>query len=82
MFDNIGGKIKGLAATICWLGIIASLGIGISLISLEEEITTAIGIVIIILGALFSWISSFLTYGFGQLVENSDKMANAQNGNA
>ena len=25
MFDNIGGKIKGLAAVVCWFGIFGSI---------------------------------------------------------
>ena len=32
------------------------------------------GIVIIIVGCLASWIGSFFTYGFGQLIENTDRI--------
>ena len=32
------------------------------------------GILVIVLGALFSWIGSFVLYGFGQMVDNSDKL--------
>lgn len=65
MFDNIGGKIKVLAQVVCWIGITISVIFG--LISFENG-----GIVVIILGSLFSWIGSFTLYGFGQLIENSD----------
>lgn len=71
MFDNIGGKIKTLAKVICWLGIIASVIIGFVLM-VQDEDTAFVGILIMILGSLGSWISSFMTYGFGQLIENSD----------
>ena len=35
----------------------------------------AVGILIFIVGSLLSWIGSFFTYGFGELVENSAKIA-------
>ena len=74
MFDNIGGKIKGVAAAVCWLGIIISIIVGIDLCASDEEVLTVVGIVVIFLGSLSSWIGSFVLYGFGQLVENSDKL--------
>ena len=37
MFDNIGGKIKTLSATICWIGIIISCLIGLGMIVAEED---------------------------------------------
>lgn len=75
MFENIGGKIKMLASVICWTGIAVSLIVGVVFI----VIAPLAGIAIIILGPLLSWISSFFTYGFGQLIENSDKLvANAE----
>lgn len=71
MFDNIGSKIKTLAQVICWIGIIASVIIGFVLM-VQDEDTAFIGILTMILGSLGSWIGSFMTYGFGQLIENSD----------
>jgi hypothetical protein len=73
MFDNIGGKIKGLAKLVCWLGIIGS---GICGIVFEGATrSNGGGLVIAIVGAVISWIGSFFIYGFGQLVENSDIIA-------
>ena len=83
MFDNIGGKIKTLAKVICWIGIIASVVVGIIIIydwfvqpyyyrNSTELIT---GIAVIVLGSLFSWIGSFVLFGFGELVENSSYIA-------
>ena len=93
MFNNIGGKIKGLAKFMCWLGIILSVIAGVVMIiaaassrsytfdSYGEKITLSTGgsivagILIIVFGSLASWIGSFFMYGFGELVENSKKVA-------
>ena len=71
MFNNIGSKIKTLAQVVCWLGIAICVIVGIVLMAQDEE-TVGIGLVVMIFGSLFSWIGSFMTYGFGQLIENSD----------
>jgi hypothetical protein len=70
MFDNIGGKIKTLAMTLTGLGITLSIVAGV--ISLSDG--SIEGLFIMIFGSLLSWLGSFLLYGFGQLVENSDRM--------
>lgn len=73
MFKGIGGKIKMLAEVICWTGIIASIGIGLIFLLISTKIEMRIlGFIIAIIGSFISWINSFLLYGFGQLVENSD----------
>ncbi len=71
MFENIGGKIKMVAAAICWIGIIVFVILGIKIMSAGDEAILP-GFLILVLGSLFSWIGSFITYGFGQLVQNSD----------
>ncbi len=70
MFGNIGGKIKALAQVITWIGIIVSILIGIITMSTSGPV----GILIAVAGSLISWISSFILYGFGQLIENSDEL--------
>ena len=72
MFSNIGSKIKVLAVVITCIGIVASIIIGIVLMTIDEELIVP-GILVMIVGSLLSWLSSFFMYGFGQLVENSDK---------
>ena len=77
MFDNIGAKIKTLAKVVCWTGIVASVIWGISLITAGAATRNGgaivlSGLLVIVLGALASWVGSFLTYGFGEMVENSD----------
>jgi len=88
MFNNIGTKIKVLAKILCWVGIVLSVITGIAMIAAGNtahvnvygEITTVstipTGISIIVVGCLLSWIGSFFTYGFGQLIENSDAIRN------
>ena len=71
MFTNIGHKIKILAQILCWGGIIISVGIGISLFDVSE----LTGCIVLLAGPCISWPSSFFMYGFGQLVENSDIIA-------
>lgn len=83
MFENIGGKIKALAKVICWIGIIACVVIAIVMFVQAGETyyrgerTTLIitGILVMTVGSLLSWVSSFVLYGFGELVENSTYIA-------
>ena len=78
MFNNIGGKIKSLAKVVCWIGIIASI-IGGIVLFMEDDDMFFICVLIAGGGALISWVSSFVLYGFGQLVENSDILAGRAN---
>ena len=73
MFDNIGGKIKTLAQVICWIGIIASVVFGFVFMSPDESLILP-GFIFMGIGSLISWISSFISYGLGQLIENTDKL--------
>ena len=57
-----------LAQVVCWIGIIASVIVGLAALA----VSILSGLLIMGLGSLASWIGSFLTYGFGQLIENSD----------
>lgn len=82
MFDNIGGKIKALAKVVCWLGIIcaALTGLGLIVSGLSAGGTDSVlsilkGVGTIIIGALMSWIGAFITYGFGEVVEYTGKIA-------
>ena len=74
MFKNIGGKIKALAKVICWIGIIGSVLAGIGMMVADEDMIVY-GLLIMPIGALMSWIGSFMLYGFGELVENSTVLA-------
>lgn len=72
MFENIGGKIKGLAKIICWIGIIISVLFGIRLMGQAG----VVGIFYMAIGALLSWVGSFVLYGFGDLVESANIICN------
>lgn len=72
MYENIGQKIKGLAILIFCGGAIASVISGIVLISND---LTLIGFIVIICGSLVAWLLSLLICGFGQLILNSDIIA-------
>ena len=76
MFDNIGRKIKGLASAVTWIGIILSIISGISMLSSSGGLLAIPAILVMALGSLFSWLASLTLYGFGQLIENSDIIAN------
>ena len=71
MFKNIGGKIKALALIISGFGMVFSIVYAIVLI---KDDLLKVGVNAVILIAVISLISSFILYGFGQLIENSDKL--------
>ena len=66
MYDNIGGKIKGLARAIFFIEAIGSIITGIAL-GVEYEFC----FIICLIGPLVAWISSWLLYGFGELVDKA-----------
>ena len=79
MFNNIGKKIKSYAKWVCFCGIGASIVGGLSLLTEANNtgefiICLLIGLVVMAVGGFISWVSSFTVYGFGQLVDNSDKL--------
>lgn len=81
MYSNIGKKIQGLSKLFAILGMIVCIIIGSIIIQGAEgayrydEAGLTIGIVVIVLGSILSWMLSFVLYGFGRLVENSDIIA-------
>ena len=76
LYNNVGGKIKGLVSFFTWLGIIASIIAGIVIMFIDEQMIL-VGVLVILLGSLGSWLSGLLLYGYGQLIENSDKLVKA-----
>lgn len=86
MFSNIGSKIKKLAKVVCWIGIVSSVLLAILTwaggavmnsysYGHRSDDTFLPGLLILLGGSFFSWIGAFFTYGFGQLIENSDYQA-------
>lgn len=66
MFNNIGEKIKKLAIVATVLGMIASLIAAI--IIWAGNMGVLYGIFVLVVGVVFSWISSFVLYGFGEVI--------------
>lgn len=71
MFNNISDKIKALAGILCALGILISITLGIIVLVQDE---TALGICILIACCILSICTSYIIYGFGQLIENSNTL--------
>lgn len=78
MYENIGNKIKGLAKFLFIIAAIVFLIIGFVLLSLNGELL-AISLILIFFGPLIAWISSWILYGFGQLIENTSIIAQQYN---
>lgn len=78
MFDNIGRKIKTLATAITWIGIAASVTTGLVMIVASGGDLLAFGFTVAVVGSFASWAGSFLFYGFGQLIENTDTLIELQ----
>ena len=70
MYTNIGGKIKKLVKYTTIGGIIITSMGGIWIAFTFSFIG---GILFAVCISLLLWISSFLLYGFGELIENSEK---------
>ena len=80
MYNNIGKKIKMLAKVIFFVEAIAAIFGGISVIGLDEDLAV-VGILIMIVGSVFAWVSSWLLYGFGEIIDKlSDIEQNTRTG--
>ena len=75
MYDNIGKKIKSLAKGIFIAESIACAIAGLALIFTDED-TIIYGLLCLLLGPIVAWVSSWLLYGFGELV---DKVCDIEN---
>ncbi len=74
MYDNIGGKIKGLAKVGFIVEAIAAVITGIALMALDGDMIL-IGLLVMLLGPIVAWVSSWLLYGFGELIDNVCRIA-------
>lgn len=71
MFDNIGVKIKRLVFIIFIIEAVISILYGLIYIIVFKNMFY---LLICIIGPFVAWISAFLLYGFGELVDNSSKI--------
>lgn len=72
MFKNVGGKIKLITEILMWLSFMSFPIYGFVIIINDKDVLK--GIIVILLGIFLTWVSSVFLYGFGQLIENSDKI--------
>ena len=76
MYNNIGGKIKNLAFGTFLSEAIGSFttGIVLTITGLRGDDTALLlsGFLTLLLGPVVAWVSSWLLYGFGQLISNTD----------
>lgn len=68
MYDNISGKIKGLAKASFIVGAIAAVITGIVIMASDEDMIP-VGLLVMVVGPLVAWVSSWLIYGFGELID-------------
>ena len=71
MFNNISSKLKVWAIITTIIGNISAIISGISLISQGEGFET-IGIVIMFAGILSSWLTAWVLFGLGDLLDTTD----------
>jgi hypothetical protein len=74
MFKNIGRKIKGLVKTVFIIQTILAVVAGIAIMTIDEELIVVGALVMIILPIIF-WISSWLLYGYGELIDKVSEIA-------
>ena len=79
MFNNIGGKIKSLAKISAYIGILGSIVVGVLFFVLGiisfNPLLVVFAFVIGLGGSLCSWMSVFLFYGFGELIDKATEIA-------
>lgn len=78
MYDNIGRKIKGLAKAVFIVEAIAAVITGIVLMA--SYLNPIIGLLVMVVGPLVAWVSSWLLYGFGELIDKTCDIARSTHG--
>ena len=67
MYSNIGKNIKLFAKVVFVLGAFVAVVVGIVLLSIKNlEIP---GVIILVLGPFTAWMSTWLLYGYGELID-------------
>jgi cell shape-determining protein MreC len=79
MYNNIGKKIKALAKILCIVIAVFWIVIGFVLIfgRYSSPFVRLIGFLTAIVGPFFAWVSSFLLYGYGVLIEQNAEIKRA-----
>ena len=79
-FGNIGKKIKDLAFFVFAIGSILCIAAGIIIFATVDSTRWIsnnwyIPVLLMVVGPVLMWLGSLFTYGFGELIENSSKLA-------
>jgi hypothetical protein len=79
MYSSIGGKIKGLAVFLAVTGSLGCIVYGILILDqagqyLGAQSLAVTGWAVMIGGTIGSWLSSLALYGFGELIEMTQKI--------
>ncbi len=75
MYDNIGRKIKGLAKGLFVIEAIGTIVAGIAILTIDDDFILH-GLLMLIWGPLVAWVSSWVLYAFGELVEDVHALRN------
>ena len=75
MFDEIGGKIKAIAKGVFVVEVIATLILAICIAIESYDLGTLWFLLIMVGGIVLAYLSVIILYAFGELVENSTKIA-------
>lgn len=74
-YNDIGKKIKTLAKAIFFVGAILDIGVGAFLITLgitdDFALYIILGLITILLAPILTWISTWLLYGYGELIDKT-----------
>ena len=74
MYDKIGSKIKILAKVMFFIGSFGSIMAGVAFMIDKNEFNF-IGIIILVVGIILSLATSWILYGFGELIEKTSFIA-------
>lgn len=78
MFNNIGKKIKGFAVFVAIVGmiipILGGLGFIIAGAASNNIALPLLGILIAVVGSIMSWMSTWLLYGYGEIVDKTSSI--------
>ncbi len=74
-FDRIGKKIKGFVKVLFYLQVIVYGVLALFLAISIAPIGILIGLLIFIVGSLVAWISSWMLYGYGELIDKTTDIA-------
>ena len=69
LYSNIGSKIKNWAKWVFIVAAIASvIGAICMMASAEDSWMLVVGMIVLVVGPLIAWVSSWLLYGFGEII--------------